>query len=335
MIGGSLHTIIEPERHAAVDRTLAAIGRGTLVEPHEATGVRKDGTIVPVALTVSLVRGKDGIVRGISTIARDVSDRRAAENERETLLDELGRQNERLRELDRMKDDFVASVSHELRTPLTSIRGYLELVREDTSLGEEQQRMLGIVERNADRLLGLVTDLLFIAEVDAGKLTIERNPVELADVAAESVETAGPRARAAGIKLQLDAEQELVVAGDHSRLAQVLDNLISNAIKFTPVGGRVDVRVFRADGAAVIEVSDTGVGIPEEDRPHLFERFYRADSATAAAVQGTGLGLAIVGAITESHGGTVAVQSGEREGATFVVRLPLSVRELRTASVAR
>jgi PAS domain S-box-containing protein len=328
MIGRRIHTIIEPERHAAVDETLAAIARGQLVEPHEATGVRKDGSIMPVALTVSLVRGADGIVRGISTIARDISDRRAAEAERDALLRELAEQNDRLRELDRMKDDFVASVSHELRTPLTSIRGYLELVREDGGLDPEHDRMLGIVDRNADRLLGLVTDLLFIAEVDAGKLAVGRDPVQIAAVAAESVEAAGPRADAAEIELNLDTDDQLVVAGDRTRLAQVFDNLISNAIKFTPADGRIDVRVFRADASAVIEVSDTGSGIPEDERAHLFERFFRTSGAIREAVQGTGLGLAIVGAIAASHGGTVCVESSESGGAKFLVSLPLKPVEL-------
>jgi PAS domain S-box-containing protein len=330
MIGRRIHTIVEPERHAEVDATLAAIARGALVEPHDSTGVHKDGSIIPVALTVSIVRDENGAARGTSTIARDISDRRAAEAEREALLSELAAQNERLRRLDRMKDDFVASVSHELRTPLTSIRGYLELVREDGGLDEEQDRMLGIVERNADRLLGLVTDLLFIAELDAGKLTIEHQPVQLARIAAESVEAANPRADAAEIELRLDADDELVVDGDRTRLAQVLDNLISNAIKFTPKGGRVGVRVFRTKEAAIIEVSDTGIGIPENERLHLFERFFRTSGAIEAAVQGTGLGLAIVGAIIESHGGSVRVTSTEHGGATFVVSLPLAVREPAT-----
>ena len=324
MIGQRIHKIIEPERHPVVDETLAAIARGELIDPHEATGVRKDGSIMPVALTVSLVRGADGIVRGISTIARDISDRRAAEAERDLLLRELAEQNERLRELDRMKDDFVASVSHELRTPLTSIRGYLELVREDGGLDEEQDRMLGIVDRNADRLLGLVTDLLFIAEVDAGKLKLERHRVQLGDVAGESVEAASPHARVAEIELNLDADDQLVVDGDRARLAQVFDNLISNAIKFTPAGGRIDVRVFRSDAAAVVEVSDTGSGIPEDEREHLFERFFRTSGAIRAAVQGTGLGLAIVVAIAASHGGTVRCESAEGGGAKFLVSLPLA-----------
>jgi PAS domain S-box-containing protein len=328
MVGNRIHRIIEPERHAVVDETLAAIGRGVLVEPHEATGVRKDGTIMPVALTVSLVRGQDGVVRGISTIARDISDRRAAEAERDALLSELAEQNDRLRELDGMKDDFVASVSHELRTPLTSIRGYLELVREDGGLSPEQDRMLGIVDRNADRLLGLVTDLLFIAELDAGNLHLNATPVGLVAVAAESVEAASPRAHAAEIELNLEADDPVVVPGDRTRLAQVFDNLISNAIKFTPAGGRVDVRVFRSDASAVVEVSDTGTGIPEDERLHLFERFFRTSGAIRAAVPGTGLGLAIVGAIAASHGGTVSVESADGGGARFLVSLPLASAEL-------
>jgi len=211
-----------------------------------------------------------------------------------------------------------------LRTPLTSIRGYLELVREDGGLDEEQDRMLGIVDRNADRLLGLVTDLLFIAEVDAGKLKLERHRVQLGDVAGESVEAASPHARVAEIELNLDADDHLVVDGDRARLAQVFDNLISNAIKFTPAGGRIDVRVFRSDAAAVVEVSDTGSGIPEDEREHLFERFFRTSGAIRAAVQGTGLGLAIVVAIAASHGGTVRCESAEGGGAKFLVSLPLA-----------
>jgi PAS domain S-box-containing protein len=335
IVGRKIHTIIEPERHAEIDAAIAAIGRGELIEPHDATGVRKDGSIMPVALTVSLVRGADGVVRGISTIARDISDRRAAEAERDALLSELAEQNERLRELDRLKDDFVASVSHELRTPLTSICGYLELVREDATLDEEQDRMLGIVDRNADRLLGLVTDLLFVAQLDAGKLTMESAPLQLSRIAAESVEAATPRAQASQIEMRLEADAELVVSGDRMRLAQVLDNLISNAIKFTPNGGRVDVRVFREGGTALIEVSDTGIGIPEEERLHLFERFFRTSGAMRAAVQGTGLGLAIVGAITESHGGAVEVGSREGGGTTFTVSLPLAVHAVGSPTAAR
>jgi signal transduction histidine kinase len=151
--------------------------------------------------------------------------------------------------------------------------------------------------------------------------------VRLADVAIESVEAASPRARAARIELSLEVDHELVVTGDRMRLAQVFDNLISNAIKFTQASGRVDVHVFRSGDEAAIEVADNGIGIPEDERLHLFERFFRTSGATEAAVQGTGLGLAIVGAITESHGGSVDVATTAGGGTTFVARLPLAVRE--------
>src|SRR5207248_3199515 len=162
--------------------------------------------IVHVALTVSPIWDEGGAVVGTATIARDISDRIAHEAE-------LEEQNERLRELDRLKDDFVASVSHEQRTPLTSIRGYLELLREDLVLDADQDHMLGVVDRNAERLLSVVTDLLFVAQVDAGKLHIERGRVDLAQVAREAVDAAHPRAEHAGVAVRLKA-RELVVPGD-------------------------------------------------------------------------------------------------------------------------
>jgi PAS domain S-box-containing protein len=319
VIGRSVLLIIPNERREVVAETMAIARRGGHIDRHDATGVHKNGTLVDVALTVSPIRDHQGRVVGTATIARDISERLAHQGE-------LAAQNERLRELDHLKDDFVASVSHELRTPLTSIRGYLELVREDGGLDDEQERMLAIVDRNASRLLRLVSDLLFVAQLDAGKLTIERAPVDLAALADEAIEAARPRAVGASVELELDADH-VIVDGDRSRLAQVLDNLLSNAIKFTPAGGRVRVSVARAGGAARMAVADTGMGIPEEDRGRLFERFFRTSTAMRAAVPGTGLGLTIVRAIAESHDGSVSVESRVGEGTTFVVELPAGVRE--------
>ena len=196
----------------------------------------------------------------------DVTVRRQNELE---LLDERGRllereraQNERLRSLDRLKDEFVALVSHELRTPLTSIRGYLELVLDDADqLATEHQEFLQIVDRNVDRLLHLVSDLLLVAQVDAGKLTFEWTEVDLVSLVGECVQAAGPAAEVAGVELVFDATSARPIIGDPSRLGQLLDNLISNAIKFTPAGGRVDVAVDASGDGAVIEVRDTGYGI--------------------------------------------------------------------------
>jgi signal transduction histidine kinase len=231
------------------------------------------------------------------------------------------------REAERMKDEFTALVSHELRTPLTSIIGYLELLRDDAESSADdpaaQQRgqFLTVVDRNARRLLRLVGDLLFVAQVEAGKLSLEEADVDLAAIARESVEAAAPRARDGDVELTLEEEGAPVVRGDRDRLAQALDNLVSNAIKFTPAGGRVVVRL--AGERAVLEVSDTGIGISQADLEQLFQRFYRTQRATSAAIPGVGLGLTIAQAIVHGHDGQISVQSQDGEGTTFRIELPL------------
>lgn len=254
----------------------------------------------------------------------DITERKRIEEERERLLAKEREQVERLQEIDRLKDDFVASVSHELRTPLTSIRGYLELVldREIGELTDEQRSFLGVVDRNSERLLRLVGDLLFVAQVDAGRLTLEAGEVDLTALARECVEAAGPLAEEKGIELALVGDSPPVVSGDRARLAQLLDNLVSNGLKFTPAGGRVEVKTAASNGHVVVEVADTGIGIAPADQVRLFERFFRAGTATEQAIQGTGLGLWITKAIAEAHGGGISVASAEGSGTTFRVHLP-------------
>jgi signal transduction histidine kinase len=234
-------------------------------------------------------------------------------------------QNDELRRLDRLKDDFIASVSHELRTPLTSIRGYLELVLdcEVGELTEEQRRYLLVVDRNADRLLRVVGDLLFAAQVEAGKIPLEYSTTDLDELVCEAVEAARPLAAEQGVELELDAEGASELVGDKARLAQILDNLIANAVKFTPEGGHVHVRTFSEADRAVVEVSDTGIGISEEDQDRLFQRFFRAEGALSHAIKGTGLGLAIAKAIVDAHGGELSVKSTAGRGTTFRIGLPL------------
>ena len=291
----------------------------------EVTRKRKDGTFIDIAVTMSAVRNNAGDVVGVAAISQDITDRKRVEQEREEFTRELEVRNERLLELDRLKDEFVALVSHELRTPLTSIRGYLELVidGEAGAVTEEQRKFLGIVQRNANRLLALVGDLLFLAQIEAGKLSLEFGAVDLSAVAAESVETARPLAEDKNITLTLATSPLQLLAGDRTRLAQLLDNLISNAIKFTPEGGRVDVRASSARGNAILEVRDTGMGIPAEEQEHVFERFFRTSRATEQAIQGTGLGLAISKAIVHAHGGRITLASSDGEGATFRVTIPI------------
>jgi signal transduction histidine kinase len=252
--------------------------------------------------------------------------------EREELLDgerqvaqALAEQNEQLLELDRMKDQFVSTISHELRTPITAIIGYLELMLDGEAgeLTEQQVRFLEIVSRNSDRLFRLVNDILTVARIDAGRLTLEPAHVDLVALAAGEVESARVAAGVKEIALLFDSPDEpLSLWADPMRLGQLVGNLVSNAVKFTPKGGTVTLTVDRRDETAVVEVADTGVGIPADEVDQLFQRFFRA--STAATEQGTGLGLSIVKSIAEAHGGTISVRSEEGVGTTFVVELPIA-----------
>jgi signal transduction histidine kinase len=249
---------------------------------------------------------------------------RTARAEAESIQRLLAEQNERLRDVDRMKDEFVSLVSHELRTPLTSIRGYLELLLDEGGdLTPEQERFLKVVDRNSQRLLELVGDLLLLAQIDAGKFEIEFDEVDLARVVNESVEACRPLAESRKVSLAASICTLRPLLGDRARLAQVLDNLISNAVKFTPARGRVEVRVSSDGRRAVVEVEDTGLGISAEEQPRLFERFFRSSQATANAIPGTGLGLTITKAIVERHHGRITLESQEHVGTTVRVEIPI------------
>jgi PAS domain S-box-containing protein len=325
VLGKPLDILTPPDRSAEPRVFFEKVISGKSIKRLETVRRRKDGTLIDVSFTYSPLRDAAGAIVGASAIAHDITERRRAEAERERMVEELAEQNERLRELDRLKDEFVALVSHELRTPLMSIRGYLELVLDGEAgdLTDEQRQFLGVVERNAHRLLALVGDLLFLAQVEAGKLSLEIGAVDLSSIAAETVETARPLAEEKGVTLTLASGPLPLLAGDRGRLTQLLDNLVSNGIKFTPSGGRVDVRVRGEHGSAVVEIRDTGMGIPAAEQQHLFERFFRTSKATEQAIPGTGLGLAISKAIVEAHGGQIAVASEEGAGSTFRVALPI------------
>ena len=233
---------------------------------------------------------------------------------------------ERSKELVRLRDDFAAAVSHELRTPLTSILGYLELIRDNESANRspEDDAYLAIVQRNAERLLRLVSDLLLVAEVEDRVLALHVEDVALGEIAAECVEAAKPAAAAQRIELTLHNESPGEISGDPIRLAQMMDNLVSNAIKFTPDGGRVTVTTSAVDGHIVLEVADSGPGIAPADQAQLFDRFFRTRDAAVRATTGTGLGLTITKAIVEAHDGTIGVESAVGAGTTFRVELPQS-----------
>ncbi len=264
----------------------------------------------------------DRHVRGIVLNARDVTERNRIETERELLLEQEQLANERLREADRLKDGFVALVSHEVRTPLTSILGYLELLSEQ-ELSAEQRTYTDIIDRNSGRLLRLINDLLFIAEIEDGRLTVEHDQIDLGVIIAEALTAAAPAAETGTVELVGDESVTLPIMGDGGRLAQLFDNLISNAVKFTPAGGRVEVTAGSEDGHAWVEVRDNGIGIAQVDQELLFNKFFRTRAVTKASIQGTGLGLAISKAIVLAHAGSIHLESVEGEGTTFRVELPV------------
>jgi signal transduction histidine kinase len=230
-------------------------------------------------------------------------------------VDEAGTSQERAQ--------FLAAVSHELRTPLTSIISFSELLRgEAASLSPDGVRFLDIIERNADRLLRLIDDVLMLNRIEAGGLPLDLAEVSLPDLAEDAVKSAGATAARSGVAIRLDVGDGPLAQADPRRLAQVLDNLIGNAIKFSHVDGLVRVRLRYADGTWRIDVSDTGIGIPPDEAARLFGPFVRASNARIAGLPGSGLGLAIVKVLVEMHDGHVTVDSVLNEGTTVSVFLP-------------
>jgi signal transduction histidine kinase len=265
---------------------------------------RINGTTVPVRLTVTTRRDGAGDPIGYLFVAIDET---------------------RAIEVARMKDEFVGMISHELRTPLSSILGYIELLRDDPQhpLTEEQLQFLGVAERNARRLLKLVGDLLFTAQVESGQFPLDLRGVDLVALVSAALETAAPIADAAGIELASELPDEPVMLRlDPVRIGQAIDNLVSNAVKFTPRGGTVTVGIGLPKDEAVVTVRDTGMGIAPDELDRLFTRFFRASSATRNAVPGVGLGLNITKAIVIAHGGTMDVSSEEGVGTEFRMVLP-------------
>ena len=265
----------------------------------------------------------DGRHRGGIWLAWDMSDRKELERERLEAQHQLAEQNERLRKLDEARNQFLAIVSHELRTPLTSIVSFSELIKgEADGLTPEGVKFLDIIERNADRLHRLVGDLLMLDRLEAGALPLDLAPVSIADLAAEAVRSAAPAAAKQGIAIEVSTGEGPLVAGDHRRLMQVLDNLVANAVKFSHRNQRVRVTADYDGRQWRMDISDRGIGIPEAEAGRLFSRFVRASNAQRRAAGSTGLGLSVVKVLTEMHGGHVEVDSTLGRGSTFSVYLP-------------
>ena len=296
--------------------------------------VRKDGRRIVMSLRVSAMTSSTGRVIGYLGVAEDVTERARVE---ELLRDALAKEREaveRLNDVDRAQTEFVSAVSHELRTPITSVLGYTQMLLRGSAgaLSERQAGMLSRVEGNALRLQSLIEDVLSLSRIEGGTFDMQPQRVDLREV----VQRAGEAVENLRVGRHLDwqvrlGDRPVDVQGDEDQLDRALINLLSNAIKFTPDGGSVSLTldVTEADGdrpgEAVLSVRDTGIGIPADEQPQLFTRFFRASTAQHNAIPGTGLGLAIVQSIVDLHHGSVTVRSNPDTGTTVEVRLPREV----------
>jgi PAS domain S-box-containing protein len=327
-IGHPISMLIPPERAGE----FANVPRKPVLgetERYDTQRVRKDGQRVDVALTISPIKDSSGHISGTSTLARDITERRLADLERERLLIQERKARRDAEIANRLKEEFLSIVSHELRTPLNAILGWTNLLRRGALDEKGATRALETVERSARLQAKMIEDLLDVARITGGRVNLEVRPVELGSVVSAAVAAIAPSAANKRIEIAVSlAEGKTIIAGDSNRLDQIVSNLLSNAVKFTPAGGHVDVRLNRVDSIAEITVSDNGEGIDPEFLPYVFERFRQGDSSYTRRHSGLGLGLSIVRQLVESHHGTVAATSaGVGKGAKFTVRLPLAEPE--------
>ena len=263
--------------------------------------------------------------RGHLWLFRDVTEAVRTDRERRLALAAQREENRRLTALDELKNEAMAIVSHELRTPLTSITGFAELLKEtlDPVSALDQVDFLDAIIRNARQLLRLSDDLLALNHLEAGTVPLDVAPVDVAEVLRHAAQAIEPLADAQDVKLAMTVVDGPPLVGDGERLGQLVDNLLTNAIKFTPAGGRIDLRgqALPEDRGWQIEIEDNGMGIPTDEQDQLFSRFFRASNARDSGVEGRGLGLSIVKAIVELHGGDVEVDSTVGQGTTVRILL--------------
>jgi len=310
-IGQSILLIIPPERQDEEREIMERLRRGERVEHFETVRLTKDGRRIDLSLTISPIRNAAGRVIGASKVARDITDRK--------------RTDEALREADRRKDEFLALLAHELRNPLAPLRNGLEIIRLAGTDANAVSRARAMMERQLAHMVRLVDDLLDVSRISRNKIELRRARILLSDVLSSAVETARPAIEAAEHELSLALPPTPIhLDADLTRLAQVFSNLLNNSAKYTPRGGRIRLTAERRGDQVAVSVTDTGIGIPADALPHIFEMFSQVDRSIERATGGLGIGLALVKGLVEMHGGTVTAESaGPGKGSTFTVRLPV------------
>ena len=342
-IGQSITLIIPTERRAEESEILQRIRRGERVEHFETVRVAKNGQTLDVSLTISPVRDRHGRVVGASKVGRDITARKRAMEEAQAaqkLLmesrDELQRLNAELSEADRRKDEFLAVLAHELRNPLAPIRNAVHYLGLKASPDPALRNARDIIDRQVRHLVRLVDDLLDISRISSGKIGLQKERVSLALIVTNAVESSRPSIESENHQLTVTLPAEPVyLEADLTRLAQVLQNLLNNAAKYTPPGGRIELHAGYDGHSVAIRVVDSGIGIPREMLPRVFDMFTQVDRSIERSSGGLGIGLTLVQRLVELHGGTVEARSeGQDKGSEFIVRLPASVGSSADAAPA-
>jgi PAS domain S-box-containing protein len=301
VVGKHFTDFMQEEEHEKKIETLGRAVKGEVVRAQECQILRRDGSVVHTEFTASPIVESGLVINGVEVIVRDVTERRR---------------------LVTLKEQFISSVTHELRTPLVSISGYLDLVLKNERFEKETVSYLEVIKRNSDRLLSLTNDLLDFQRLQLGKLEVTLKPIDFMNVLDNSIKEIKPMINGRRQDLEVDIPKAPIrILGDTVRLTQVVMNVLDNASKFTPDGGRISVHVEDRVDQVIIQVSDSGIGIRGEDLHRVFEPFASIKKPTY--IKGTGLGLSVTKGLIETHGGTITVQSeGEGRGSTFTFTLP-------------
>jgi two-component system, chemotaxis family, CheB/CheR fusion protein len=327
VIGKPITIIIPPELQEEERRILRLVRHGERVDHFDTIRVTKDGRRIAISLTVSPVRDSAGTIVGASKVARDISERKAAEQALRESAQRLRASEEALRDADRRKDEFLALLAHELRNPLAPIRYALAANRKEGRTPEQQQRAEEVIERQVTHMSRLLDDLLDVSRITRGTLELKKTPTELTLVIGSAIETARPILDSKHHTLALDLPKQAVrLDADAVRLAQVFSNILINAAKYTDSGGRIQLRATQQGNELVVAISDNGIGISNDMKPRLFTLFSQAQSAMGRSEGGLGVGLSLVRGLVSLHGGSVeALSDGPGKGSEFVVRIPVGV----------
>jgi PAS domain S-box-containing protein len=310
IIGKPITTIIPPELHAEEIEILARLRRGERVDHFETVRIAKNGRRIDISLTISPIRGEDGTIIGASKIARDITERR---------------RNERLlREADRQKDEFLATLAHELRNPLAPICAAAELLKQAKILAPELRAATAILERQARHMTHLVDDLLDMSRITSGRIRLQPEPIELNELLKGVIDAYRQSAEAARHQVTFTTSTGPVYAsGDRIRLTQVFSNILHNAVKYTPPGGRIEIGLRTEGRQAMVSIRDNGMGIPAEMLEHIFEPFAQLDRSFEHADGGLGIGLTLAKRLLELHQGEIEARSaGRGKGTEFLIQLP-------------